>query len=239
MPVLSRGKHRNPAKGACFMEFASYLAGEKWSDHPSCTHHALAQVARMVNDYSSDSARSRLSPLIPSVIGVNTDDPRLEIVIALKTMAAALPIASVTRQRSLAVGALVWCDYLERRGGSGPVDVEHTVRRALGATPLAEQWARDFAATYQVHVPRELTPRQSQELVALAIEGIGRSCIGDDERDQRLFDVLQTTIDDSRAFIDHVESHPRTEDMRPGTGSTTDQRRRSRTRLMRRLTPTA
>jgi hypothetical protein len=26
--VLSRGKHRHPRRGACFMEFASYLAGE-------------------------------------------------------------------------------------------------------------------------------------------------------------------------------------------------------------------
>jgi len=28
LPVLSRGKHRRPRKGACFMELASYLAGE-------------------------------------------------------------------------------------------------------------------------------------------------------------------------------------------------------------------
>jgi hypothetical protein len=35
LPVLSRGKHRNPRKGACFMEFASLLAGERWSDHPA------------------------------------------------------------------------------------------------------------------------------------------------------------------------------------------------------------
>jgi hypothetical protein len=34
LPTLSRGKHRSPRKGACFMEFASLLAGERWSDHP-------------------------------------------------------------------------------------------------------------------------------------------------------------------------------------------------------------
>ncbi|GAA1225095.1 hypothetical protein GCM10009655_24890 [Rhodoglobus aureus] len=48
MPVLSAGCHRAPRKGGCFMEFASYLAGEKWSDHPSCTHPALAVVPRDV-----------------------------------------------------------------------------------------------------------------------------------------------------------------------------------------------
>jgi hypothetical protein len=34
LPILSRGRHRNPRKGACFMEMASVLAGEKWTDHP-------------------------------------------------------------------------------------------------------------------------------------------------------------------------------------------------------------
>ena len=28
MPILSPGRHRSPRRGACFMEFASYLAGE-------------------------------------------------------------------------------------------------------------------------------------------------------------------------------------------------------------------
>ena len=67
LPLLSRGKHRNPRKGACFMELASYLAGERWSDHPACTHPLLASVARLVNDYTSDAERPRLAELIPSV----------------------------------------------------------------------------------------------------------------------------------------------------------------------------
>ena len=62
MPVLSRGKHRSARKGACFMELASFLAGERWSDHPQCTHPLLASVARMVNDATSDDARARVSP---------------------------------------------------------------------------------------------------------------------------------------------------------------------------------
>src|SRR6266568_2169792 len=70
VPVLSRGKHRSPRMGACFMELASYLAGERWSDHPACTHPLLAAVARDVNDYTSDAGRARLAGLIPSVIGL-------------------------------------------------------------------------------------------------------------------------------------------------------------------------
>src|SRR6266508_3610282 len=68
LPMLSGGKHGSPRKGACFMEFASLLAGERWSDHPGCTHPLLAAVARHVNDHTSDAGRPRLAGLIPSVI---------------------------------------------------------------------------------------------------------------------------------------------------------------------------
>lgn len=53
MPVLSRGKHYHPRSGGCFMELASYLASERWSDHPACTHPVLAEAARLVNDCTS------------------------------------------------------------------------------------------------------------------------------------------------------------------------------------------
>src|SRR5215213_10932178 len=75
-PILSGGKHRSPRKGACFMEFASLLAGERWSDHPACTQPLLAAVARHVNDATSDAGRHRLAPLIPDVVGLVSDDPR-------------------------------------------------------------------------------------------------------------------------------------------------------------------
>jgi hypothetical protein len=73
-PILSPGKHRNPRTGACFMELASLLAGERWSDHPACTHPLLASVARHVNDHTSDAGRARLADLVPSVIGLTGDD---------------------------------------------------------------------------------------------------------------------------------------------------------------------
>ena len=107
VPVLSRGKHRNSRKGACFMEMASYLAGERWSDHPGCTHPLVATVARLVNDYTTDDHRSRLAELIPSVIGLTTTDPRADARIALRCATAALPIASAKRQNVMAVSVLV------------------------------------------------------------------------------------------------------------------------------------
>jgi len=102
MPVLSRGKHRNPRRGACFMEMASFLAGERWSDHPACTHPLLADLARLVNDSVTDRLRPRLIPLIPSVIGLTSDDLRMDAAIALRSAQTALPIAAAPRQHVLA-----------------------------------------------------------------------------------------------------------------------------------------
>lgn len=76
LPRLSRGSHLSPEAGACFMEYASLLAGEPWSDQPKCTHPVVGEVARMVNDATSDAGRSRLVPLIPSVVGLTSEDPR-------------------------------------------------------------------------------------------------------------------------------------------------------------------
>ncbi|MGH8944263.1 MAG: hypothetical protein ACRDWF_15710, partial [Acidimicrobiia bacterium] len=104
VPVLSKGKHRSPHKGACFMEYASFLAGERWSDHPRCTHPLLAGVARDINDHTSDAGRYRLVPLIPSVVGLNGEDPRVDVGIAARCALVALPVVAEPRQRALATG---------------------------------------------------------------------------------------------------------------------------------------
>src|SRR5688572_27308930 len=110
VPVLSRGKHRNARKGACFMELASYLAGEKWSDHPSCTHPLLAALARDVNDHVSDRARTWLAPLVPDVIALNGPEPRAHAWIARDVALTALPIVASERQGVAAVG-LLRCEW--------------------------------------------------------------------------------------------------------------------------------
>src|ERR671915_499759 len=106
IPQLSRGKHRSPRKGACFMEMASYLAGERWSDHPACTHPLLASLARLVNDHTSDAGRQRLAELIPSVIGLTSDDVRWDALIALRAAETALPVVSAEMQNAMAVSVL-------------------------------------------------------------------------------------------------------------------------------------
>jgi len=73
LPVLSRGRHLDPADGGCLMEVASVLAGERWSDSPRCTHPVLAAVARLVNDSVSDAARPQLAALVPDLVGAVGD----------------------------------------------------------------------------------------------------------------------------------------------------------------------
>jgi hypothetical protein len=70
MPVLSRGKHRNPARGACFLEYTALLAGEPFSDEPACVDRELAAVLRRANDLLGDEARARLVPLLGRAIGL-------------------------------------------------------------------------------------------------------------------------------------------------------------------------
>src|SRR6266540_4325186 len=89
VPVLSRGRHRSQRRGACFMEMASL-----WSDHPRCTHPLLAELARLVNDYTSNACRSDLAILVPSVIGLTREDVRVDARIARRCASVALPVVS-------------------------------------------------------------------------------------------------------------------------------------------------
>ena len=75
LPVLSRGKHRNPARGACFMEYTSLLAGEPHTDQPACVDEELAAVLRGANDKLTDDDRPLLVPLLGRAIGLTAGPP--------------------------------------------------------------------------------------------------------------------------------------------------------------------
>ncbi|WP_198417995.1 hypothetical protein [Cryobacterium gelidum] len=199
MPVLSRGKHRSPKSGGCFMEFASYLAGESWSDHPACTHPVLASLARMVNDCTSNDARSRLALLIPSVIGVTGSDRRVEVVVALRAGCEALPVASLERQRALAVGVLTCERNTSVLDPALAERVRPLIRAALDEAPDAERWARDFIGSVHSWSHTKFTPRTADTIIRVAVQGVGEACIADP--DARLYTLLEHTIDDCRALL--------------------------------------
>lgn len=116
LPVLARGRHRSPRRGACLMEYTSLLAGKAWSDSPACTHPALAALARAVNDCTSDQARQQLLELAPLLAGApgpaptgrrgaalpDTLGPRL----ARTALLRALAVTTGVRRRTLLVALL-------------------------------------------------------------------------------------------------------------------------------------
>jgi hypothetical protein len=75
LPVLSRGKHKNPSKGACFLEYTALLAGEPFSDSPACVDRELAAVLRHANDMLADADRPRLVPLLGRAVGLVVRPP--------------------------------------------------------------------------------------------------------------------------------------------------------------------
>jgi hypothetical protein len=198
IPILSPGRHRSPRRGACFMEFASYLAGERWSDHPACTNGTLAHLARMVNDRTSDVGRAKLAPLIPTVIGLTSDDPLLDVLLAVRAAHAALPIAAAEHQRSQAVGLRVALTVLAQRDDSLVAESRELADAALRATPAADTWAARFIERVgQGH--RGMTVRQCRDIVTGAVEGITWACVTD--ADDRLVALLTDAVSDAARFV--------------------------------------
>jgi hypothetical protein len=198
MPVLSRGKHRNPRRGACFMEMASFLAGEHWSDHPACTHPLLANLARLVNDTLTSRWRPRLVPLIPSVIGLTSDDVHVDAAIALRSARAALPIAAAPRQNVLAT-AVMGCErFLAELDGRNRDYLSPQSREVLDEVPAAALWARSFSSGPRVS-QQAFRAQTAPRILNIAVEGITLACVPDVE--PRLVDLLAVTVADCQALI--------------------------------------
>ena len=200
IPQLSRGKHRNPRKGACFMELASYLAGERWSDHPACTHPLLATVARLVNDHTSDAGRDDLGRLVPAVIGLTGDDPRLDAQLALRAARTALPVAAADRQRVLAVSILAAERALASLEGRPADHLGPESRHALAQVPHATAWARRFTRDVGTST-KGFRRHAAPNTIRYAVVGIAEACTRDPDR--LLHDLLAGAIDDSRRLLGH------------------------------------
>jgi hypothetical protein len=197
LPLLLRGKHRSPRQGACFMEFASYLAGERWSDHPACTHPLLASLARQVNDNVSDPARQTLLELVPEVIGLTSDDLRVDVRVALRAAATALPVVAEGRQRVLAL-AIIKCERrLAELDGSPERPISRRSRAALDSAPAAAAWAHRHGRDVRTS-PRTFRRQTAPAIVSCAVIGISQACGA--EPDPLLRQLLAGAIDDCRPF---------------------------------------
>jgi hypothetical protein len=205
IPQLSRGKHRNPRKGACFMELASYLAGERWSDHPACTHPLLATLARLVNDHTTDAGRERLVVLVPSVIGLTSDDLHVDAVIALRSATTALPIASDERQRVMAVSVLAAERVLGQLDGRPATALGERSEGALAQVPRAAEWAERF--THKMgSTEKGFRKYAAPNIVRYAVLGIAQACVSDP--DAILHDLLAGAIEDCAPWVHGIPDGP-------------------------------
>jgi hypothetical protein len=175
LPVLDRGKHRDPTEGSCLMEYVSVLAGGRFSDHPRCTHPRLAWLARRVDDTVSDDARRCLVGLAPALIG--------------------------TRVRGHGIGAVVYAE-LARAGLTaapdhrGLRDLAELAASHLGPTPEPSmpwrrsppRWLRQPVAT-------------ADRGVAFAAVREAMSGLPGSVQDRLLVDALTRSVHRSRAAI--------------------------------------
>lgn len=189
VPVLSRGRHRSPRRGACFMEFASFLAGERWSDHPACTHPLLAQLARRVNDEIGDAGRQDLVPLIPSVVG-RLGDERTWVALPVAVAATAILDVPEATQRVLAAG-LLSAHQVCLAAGPHLAETGRRARDTLELVPHAVAWAEQLPVS--ATITREIfAGRSAPTMIRCTVHGIVES--GTPDRDARLRGLLEVAI---------------------------------------------
>ncbi|WP_390226852.1 hypothetical protein [Gryllotalpicola reticulitermitis] len=171
------------------MEFASFLAGERWSDHPACTDPVLAALARAVNDLVSDARRQELLGDVPRVIGL-TGSPTDTLRVAASAAITALPVSSMHRQHALAVGLRAVVGALDDAGVAAP-ELRERADAALAAAPGAVDWV-DRHPEYHGRIPEGRHERAGLEIIRVAACGIAEACVWD--ADDRLIDMLRTAI---------------------------------------------
>lgn len=73
-------------------EIVSQLAGEPWTDRPTCVHPTLGAIARAVNDHTTDAGRAALRPLATQFIG--TARPGFDVSARLVAICVSTALAS-------------------------------------------------------------------------------------------------------------------------------------------------
>jgi hypothetical protein len=171
------------------MELASVLAGERWSDHPPCTHPLLAELAREVNDGTSDANRQHLAPMIPSVVGRLGDDQSwLKIAVAV----AASTILDVPEgtQRALA-GGLLRAEQVSADLGPELAATRQQARAALELVPGAVAWFEKIGVRDRISA-KTFAKRCAPTMIRCAVDGVVAS--GSADGDRRLRALLEVGI---------------------------------------------
>ncbi|PXA67510.1 hypothetical protein CTB96_12370 [Cryobacterium arcticum] len=144
--------------------------------------------------------------LIPSVIGLRGDDPRVRLVVALRAATAGLPVVSADHQRALAVGILNCQRHLGRVSTEGAIDVSDQVRDAFDRAPQTERWAREFMGSVGSWSRTRFTDRTAESIIRITVQGIAEACIPD--TDERLYRLLSDAIDDCTQVLGKPVGEP-------------------------------
>ena len=187
------------------MEMASVLSGERWSDHPRCTHPVLAELSRLVNDHTTDRHRSELAGWIPLVVGLNARGEDLRWTVGLT---AAIASHAVTRvpadsQRPLVVGLHTVQRVMAARRLAAVPGTEN-IHAALDSVPEAVRCAPELGKGPLVG-PRLLRVLVAPAVARTAVKGLATS--RPDDPDGALRELLVSVIavaqrlrdDDARA----------------------------------------
>ena len=135
---IKRGAHGSPDQGACVMELASMLAGERFSDRPRAVCPVIAAFLRTYNDALNDEQRQDLYPIASAVVGTATSD---EDVIAARVHLIAewarAQLADRPRRRFLLGPRHVWVDESHgREVGIRAVIAVRRIDQAVHASAL-------------------------------------------------------------------------------------------------------
>jgi hypothetical protein len=195
MPVLSKGRHRRPRRGACLMEYVSVLAGERFSDAPACTDPVLTVVARCVNDYSGDLRRQRLALLASDLTCAGPADLEVQQAVTRRCLLTALRVASGERRRTLIV-ALLGLDRAAagRATGFSSADVSIDAEFGLMGCTSDVAVAQRHVASLPV-APDQLHRKGIGTAIEMAVATIATETTHGDDM---LYDLLVACLGDVR-----------------------------------------
>jgi hypothetical protein len=196
--VLRSGTHTSSSDGVSLMEAVSALAGEPWSNSPSCTSPVIAAYARSLNDWLPDDARQRLKAYIPRLVG--TAEPDLEL---RRAFACADAAVRVFAPLALAAAGLV--EEAAKLGALAPVDRESAESARAAAAEAAWSAAESMRSAAESAraaesaaraAVRAAEPARSAESAQAAARSAARSAVRAPEAAARsaAFELLDRLI---------------------------------------------
>jgi len=150
----------------------------------------LGQLARRVNDCTSDAGRQQLLPLIPSVVGRRGDD-RTSLTVAVAVAASAILDVPEETQRALAGGLLRAEELCADSTGPDLAAARRQARLALELVPGAVAWIQRLGLRDRISV-KTFTHRCAPTMVRCAVNGVVAS--GSPDCDRRLRVLLEVGI---------------------------------------------